>query len=66
MQRYKTHYAKVNPNKLTDEHKKALGNDLKGDKVRCSNEATKKHFGTSQVKIEMERITVNVTASITK
>ena len=44
MVRYKTYYAKVNPNKLTEKHKKALGDDLKGNKVKCMNEATKKHY----------------------
>jgi len=41
---YKPHYAKIDTNKLTDKHKKALGNDLQGDKVKCDNKVTKDYY----------------------
>ena len=44
MSTYKTFYAKVNTSKLTDKHKKALGKDLQGDTVKCSNKSTKVYY----------------------
>lgn len=44
MTHYETHYATVNPNRIPQNIKEAMGDDLQGNKVRCANKQTKDYY----------------------